>query len=155
MALNKRLGCLEGDLPENSEPAQLIRIVDDVFTYSGKLDFQPSIWKYIATPTFKKAMKVYDEQTTFVFKLHMFNACIKINTTMCNILFFRMCEKLTNEALNKIKQKNDGKIHVSENSEESVLEKLSKIDKNVAIVMSIDMLLAGVDTVLYFLFINC
>lgn len=68
LALNKRLGCLHGDLLEDSIPAQMIRIVEEVFVYSGKLDFEPSIWKYVSTPTFKKAMKVYDEQTTLVLK---------------------------------------------------------------------------------------
>lgn len=37
-----------------------------------------------------------------------------------------------------------------ENSEESVLQKLLKIDKKLAIVMALDMLMAGVDTVIIF-----
>lgn len=43
----------------------------------------------------------------------------------------------------KHQQKND------EEAELSVLEKLLKIDKNVAILMVLDMLMAGVDTVSY------
>lgn len=35
----------------------------------------------------------------------------------------------------------------NQNREKSVLEKLVKIDKHVAVVMALDMLLAGVDTV--------
>lgn len=38
---------------------------------------------------------------------------------------------------------------ISNTTEESVLEKLLKIDKRVAIIMALDMLMAGVDTVIH------
>lgn len=73
LALNRKLGCLKGDLPEDSTPAKMIRIAEDVFTYGAKLDFEPSPWKYITTPTYIKTMRIYNEQTTFVLQL---NICI-------------------------------------------------------------------------------
>lgn len=41
-----------------------------------------------------------------------------------------------------------------QNREPSVLEKLLKIDKHVAVVMALDMMMAGVDTVSTFIFLT-
>lgn len=152
LALNRRLGCLQGNLSDDSAPAKMIRLAEDVFTYSAKLDFQPSPWKYIATPTFKKTMKLYDEQTTYViynimylqlyFMIHTYNS---INHTYF-FLFFSMIESLVKDAIKKINEKED---NVDANEEPSVLEKLLKVNEKVAIVMSIDMVGAGVDTVIF------
>jgi cytochrome P450 family 12 len=49
-----------------------------------------------------------------------------------------------NEAVENLKLRDK---NVKDDHELSILEKLLKIDKNVAIVMSADMMLAGVDTV--------
>lgn len=65
LALDRRLGCLQRNLPDDSTTVKMIQLAEDVFTYSAKLDFRPSPWKYIATPTFKKTMKLYDEQTRY------------------------------------------------------------------------------------------
>lgn len=70
LALNRKLGCLQGDLPDDSIQAQMIRIAEEVFTYSGKLDFEPSPWRYISTPAYKKTMQIYDEQTKYVTHSH-------------------------------------------------------------------------------------
>lgn len=48
-----------------------------------------------------------------------------------------------NEALERLEREPSDKPE----SEQSVLEKLSKIDKKIATVMAMDMLMAGVDTV--------
>lgn len=57
-----------------------------------------------------------------------------------------MIERLVKEAIVEIKKKKDKMDN--EHAEPSVLEKLLKVDENVAIVMSIDMVAAGVDTVI-------
>lgn len=48
------------------------------------------------------------------------------------------------QAIEKLKNK---PLTTDENHEQSVVEKLLKIDKQVAVVMALDMMLAGVDTV--------
>lgn len=53
-------------------------------------------------------------------------------------------------ALEKLENKT--KDGTSETGEMSVLEKLLKIDRNLAIMMALDMLMAGVDTVIRSLF---
>ncbi|CAH2242870.1 jg26496 [Pararge aegeria aegeria] len=62
VALGDRLNCFDPNLPKDSPVKKLIQVVRDVLTVSEKLDFQPSLWRYIATPTFKKAMKFYGDQ---------------------------------------------------------------------------------------------
>ncbi|XP_077293107.1 cytochrome P450 CYP12A2-like isoform X1 [Arctopsyche grandis] len=118
LALNTKLGSLQGELSDDSTPAKMIKIAEEIFIYGGKLDFEPSIWQYFATPTYKRAMKAYDEQVTF-------------------------SQILIQKAIERIEAKSVGDLS---ESEPSVLEKLLKVDKNVAIVMALDMLLAGVDT---------
>lgn len=61
-----------------------------------------------------------------------------IFSIMC--IFLRMCEDLIKKALHNMNVNN-------ECSGRSVLKELSEIDPKVAIVMTLDMLLAGVDTV--------
>lgn len=58
-----------------------------------------------------------------------------------------MCEDLIKLALKEIDEKKDKNYINEEFSEPSVLEKLLKIDEKVAVVMALDMLVAGVDTV--------
>lgn len=86
-----------------------------------ELEFKPSLWRIIATPKFKEMMKVLDTMTDL------------------------SCEYV-DEAKAKLeeKSKNDTNSH-----EESILEKLLKIDPIIAKVMAMDMLFAGVDTVCY------
>ncbi|CAK1551624.1 unnamed protein product [Leptosia nina] len=63
VALGGRLNCLDPNLPEDSPARKLIQTVHDIFILSNELDFKPSFWRYFATPTYKKAMKSYAEQT--------------------------------------------------------------------------------------------
>lgn len=62
VALGGRLNCLDLNLPEDSPAKKLVSLVHEAFSLTEKLEFQLSMWKYFATPTFKKAMKCYDEQ---------------------------------------------------------------------------------------------
>ncbi|XP_053600108.1 cytochrome P450 CYP12A2-like isoform X1 [Plodia interpunctella] len=62
VALGGRLNCFDPNLPEDSPARQLIRIVHDIFEVAEQLDFKPSLWRFIATPTYKKAMHIYSEQ---------------------------------------------------------------------------------------------
>lgn len=62
VALGDRLNCFDTNLPKDSPARKLIQAVREVLTVSEELDFQPSLWRYIATPTFKKAMQYYGDQ---------------------------------------------------------------------------------------------
>jgi cytochrome P450 family 12 len=76
----------------------------------------PSIWRHYKTKAFKDLMKVSDDLTEIILKY-------------------------VDEAMENLKNQKPTEDH-----EESVLEKLLKINKNLAVVMCIDSLMAGVDT---------
>lgn len=62
VSLGRRLNCFDPNLAEDSNENKLIQCVHDIFSISHKLDFQPSLWRYISTRTFRRAMKLYEEQ---------------------------------------------------------------------------------------------
>ncbi|XP_050362999.1 cytochrome P450 CYP12A2-like [Nymphalis io] len=116
VALGGRLNCFNPNLTEDSPVKKLIQVVHDVMINAQKLDFQPSLWRYISTPTFKKTMKHYEDQ-------------IQLN------------EYFISKAIENLKNRKD-----SPNEEKGVLEKLLEIDHKVAVIMASDMLFAGIDT---------
>ncbi|XP_050678116.1 cytochrome P450 CYP12A2-like isoform X4 [Leptidea sinapis] len=116
VALGGRLNCLDPSLLDDSPARRLIQNVHDVFVMSEKLDFRPSLWRYIATPNYKKAMKCYAEQLN-----------------------------LSKYFINKAIEQNKNKVGENKD-EKGVLEKLLEIDERVATIMAGDMLFAGVDT---------
>lgn len=62
VALGCRLNCFDSNLPEDSPEKKLIKLVHEIFNVANELDFKPSIWRYYPTKTYKKAMKMYEEQ---------------------------------------------------------------------------------------------
>lgn len=111
IALDARLGIL--DDPEASVINQLIK---SFFQSSFDYDIQPSIWRYLKTPGFKKFLGTYE----------------KIN---------KIIMKYISEAVARFEKNPSSTDH-----EAGVLEKLIKIDRNIGIAMAEDMLFAGVDT---------
>jgi len=96
---------------------RLAHLVDEMFRYSYELDILPPLWRYITTPGFSKFMKVLDEIT---------------DITMDYV----------DEAMHKIETRGEDKPE----AEQGVLEKMLKIDKKAAVIVSSDMLLSGIDT---------
>ncbi|CAG9791829.1 unnamed protein product [Diatraea saccharalis] len=117
VALGRRLRCFDSHLPQNSPEKRLIKVVHDIFKSVEALDFKPSLWKYYPTKAYRRAMKSYEEQ---------------------EILARYFIDK-TIEELNVHKR-------VIAEDKKSVLEKLLEINKDIAVVMATDALLAGVDT---------
>ncbi|CAH2063620.1 unnamed protein product, partial [Iphiclides podalirius] len=62
VALGGRLNCFEPNLPVDSDVRKLIHIVHEFFSVADKLDFKPSLWRLYPTKTYKRAMKLYEEQ---------------------------------------------------------------------------------------------
>lgn len=58
------------------------------------------------------------------------------------------------EAIERMEAEEKAGVPPKAESEQSVLEKLLKVDKKIAQVMAMDMLLAGVDTVRYGVFLS-
>lgn len=123
VALDKQLGLITKNR-DNPKAKQLFQALNDLFTYSLEIEFKPSIWKYYKTPTFKKLMKSLDE-------------IVDVTSSYVN----EAIDRLELERKNGAPEKPDG--------EKSVLEKLIMIDKRIATVMAMDMLMGGVDTVIF------
>lgn len=100
----------------------MFKSLTEFFNYSMELELKPSIWKYYRTPTMKKVIKSLDHIT-------------KITTMYIE------------EAISRIENESKSDAAEKPHSEKSVLEKLIKVDKKIAMVMAMDLLMAGVDTV--------
>lgn len=102
---------------ENNRGTLLATAVDKMFQLVYKLDYMPSIWRYWTTPKFVQLMRTLDEIAGIV---------------------MAMVEESVQELERNPSQKTP--------DQQSVLEKLLKIDKDVAIIMAFDMLVVGIDT---------
>ncbi|XP_013107495.1 cytochrome P450 CYP12A2 [Stomoxys calcitrans] len=120
VALDKQLGLITKNR-DNPMAKQLFKALTDFFTYSMDVEFKPSIWKYYQTPTFKKLLASLDTITDIT-------------------------KTFIDEATARIEEESKNGAPEKPESEKSVLEKLIKIDKKIAMVMAMDMLMAGVDT---------
>lgn len=121
VALDKQLGLLKDSSTKDEKVSLLFKSLDEFFTYTADLEVKPSVWRYFKTPLLKKLMNAYD-----------------------NI------QKITLEYVNEAMERIDSEAKkgiVKTEIEQSVLEKLLKINKKVATIMAMDMLMAGVDTV--------
>lgn len=118
VALDTELGLIN-NAEKNPEAKEVIDGSRRTFELMYELDFEPSLWKIIPTPKYKKIVESFDKVTELTIKY--IDAAI---------------ERLKNDASTKDKPE----------SEKSVLERLLNIDREVAIVMAMDILLAGVDT---------
>uniref|UniRef100_A0A1I8NQL9 Cytochrome P450 n=1 Tax=Stomoxys calcitrans TaxID=35570 RepID=A0A1I8NQL9_STOCA len=120
VALDKQLGLI-GRNRDNPEAKLLFKSLTELFVYSMELELKPSIWKYYTTPTMKKVTESLDHIT-------------------------EITKKYIEEAIERIESEQKMDLPEKPESEKSVLEKLVKIDKKIAMVMAMDMLMAGVDT---------
>lgn len=119
VALNRRLNLLEDGIRDNALAQNLFQALKEFFQYSVQLEFFPSVWRYIPTLAYKRTMKALDIITDTAY-------------------FY------VSEAVRRIERDQN---HSTIVGGKSVLEKLIQVDKKVAIVMAMDLLLAGVDTV--------
>ncbi|CAD7090139.1 unnamed protein product [Hermetia illucens] len=116
IALDTRLGLISNKA--NEKAMEFIENLKLVFELAFDLEFNISIWRIVATPKYKKLMKVLDSLAD-------------------------SAREYIEEAAGKLKKR---KTESTKDHEESVLEKLLKIDPIIAQVMAIDMIFAGVDT---------
>ncbi|KAI8118151.1 Cytochrome P450 CYP12A2 [Lucilia cuprina] len=120
VALDKQLGLIT-EKRDNPQAMELFSALNGFFMYSVDVEFKPSIWKYYKTPTFMKLMKSLD--------------------TIVDVT-----SSYVNEAIERLEQERKNGVPEKPDNEKSVLEKLIKLDKKIATVMAMDMLMAGVDT---------
>ncbi|XP_070500423.1 cytochrome P450 CYP12A2-like [Chironomus tepperi] len=95
---------------------KLIKGIRDFFEMTAEYDGKASVWKYYQTKGFKELLNVYDTLTDVI--LHYIDQAIK--------------------EMNESSSSSD--------AEDSVLRKLLRADKRVAVIVVSDLMLAGVDT---------
>ncbi|XP_020813694.1 probable cytochrome P450 12a5, mitochondrial [Drosophila serrata] len=119
VALDRQLGLLTQE-GKDTEAPKLFQHLEDFFVLSADLEMKPSLWRYFKTPKLKKLMAALDDLQNITLS-YVEEAIVRL-------------EKEAKEGV------------VRPENEQSVLEKLLKVDKKVATVMAMDMLMAGVDT---------
>ncbi|XP_055907181.1 cytochrome P450 CYP12A2-like [Eupeodes corollae] len=119
VALDKQLGLIRKNR-DRADAKKLFTSLTIFLQSVYELDFQPSLWKYIWTPSFARYKKALD-------------------------IIFETIIGFVEESLEQMEKRNKNNSETLDR-ELSVLEKLIKIDKAIAIVMATDMLMAGVDT---------
>ncbi|KAG8221872.1 hypothetical protein J437_LFUL003248 [Ladona fulva] len=122
IALDKRLGCLAPNLPEDSEPQRMIHAVGDFFDNIFALEVGPPIWKVYPTAAWKKFVKALD-------------------------VFLEVSVKYVDEAIQHSKERKEKGM---DDNEPSVLERLlARSDQKSACIMAQDMMFGGIDTTSY------
>ncbi|XP_037951538.1 cytochrome P450 CYP12A2-like isoform X2 [Teleopsis dalmanni] len=119
VALNKQLGLIRNN-SDDPVAKKYFDIISEILILAGEFEIQPPIWKIISTPKFKRVMQLLDELQDITLNY--------IEETLVRLQEDRKNGTIRNEA------------------EKSILEKLFSIDKRIAMVLIVDMLLAGVDT---------
>ncbi|KAM7361974.1 uncharacterized protein ACRADG_012838 [Cochliomyia hominivorax] len=120
VALDKKLGLINENR-ENPMAKQMFATLNEFISLSLDIELKPSIWRYYKTPTFKRLMISLD-------------TILEITTHHIN------------EAIQRLEEERQRGVPEKTENKKSVLEKLLKIDKKIATVMAMDMLMAGVDT---------
>ncbi|XP_065349179.1 probable cytochrome P450 301a1, mitochondrial isoform X2 [Cloeon dipterum] len=118
VALDTRLGCLDANLEADSEPQKMIDAVHTLLIVMHNLELggEAFVWRHFPTPSWRKFIKTMD-------------------------FFVDVSHKYVLQAIEWSKSR-------PANQEPSALERLVKRDPNPtrAVVMALDMLMAGIDT---------
>ncbi|XP_059608811.1 cytochrome P450 CYP12A2-like [Phlebotomus argentipes] len=136
ITMDMRLGLLT----EKPDPIvdKLMLALKDFFQLSYELDFQPSVWKIYKTPKYSRFIETMDFMNEYEdFSLY-FHPELRL------LFFHRTVGKFVDKGVSNLmkKDKKDG----DKTKDDSILEKLYEIDKNFAVSMILDFMLAGVDT---------
>ncbi|XP_017105832.2 probable cytochrome P450 12d1 proximal, mitochondrial [Drosophila bipectinata] len=102
---------------ENPDALTLFKTTREIFQLAFSLDFQPSMWKVVSTPAYRRMKKALNDSLDVAHNL--------LKETQDNIEKRRLDgEKINNN---------------------SMLERLMVIDPKIAVIMGLDILFAGVD----------
>ncbi|EDW33349.1 GL20645 [Drosophila persimilis] len=102
---------------DNSDALALFRTSRDIFRYTFQLDVQPSAWKYVSTPTYRKMMRTLNESLD-------------------------VAQRVLAESQQLLEQRRRAGEQVNSHS---MLQRLMDIDPKLALIMGLEILFAGVD----------
>ncbi|SPP73984.1 probable cytochrome P450 12d1 proximal, mitochondrial [Drosophila guanche] len=102
---------------DNPDALTLFRTSRDILSYSFKLDMQPSMWKLVSTPTYRKMMRTLNESLD-------------------------VAQRFLAESQQVLEERRKAGEQVSGSS---MLQRLLAIDPKLALIIGLDILFAGVD----------
>ncbi|KAH0558311.1 hypothetical protein KQX54_015586 [Cotesia glomerata] len=119
VALDVRLGCLEDNLTDNSEPQKIINAAKFALRNVAELELKAPYWRYIPTRLWSRYVKNMN-------------------------YFIEVCMKYIDAAVERLKNKKS----VSD-SELSVVERIlaNEKDPKIAYILALDLILVGIDTI--------
>ncbi|XP_046395350.1 probable cytochrome P450 49a1 [Ischnura elegans] len=124
VALDTRLGCLESNLPPDSEPQKMIDAVGDFFDCFFDIEVNIPFWKIYPTSTWKRYVRALDT-------------------------FLEVSSKHVKAAMERSERRKAGG-GTQAGAEMSVLERLlARTDMREATIMAQDMMFGGIDTTSY------
>ncbi|XP_065086371.1 probable cytochrome P450 301a1, mitochondrial [Ochlerotatus camptorhynchus] len=120
VALDTRLGCLEPNLSPNSEPQQIINAAKYALRNVATLELKAPYWRYFPTPLWTKYVNNMD-------------------------YFVKVCMKYIKSATKRMNLSEGRALE----GEPSLLERVikSQKDERLAVVMALDLILVGIDTI--------
>ncbi|KAM8704090.1 hypothetical protein ACLKA7_008664 [Drosophila subpalustris] len=123
VCLNTRLGLL-AENRDSEEAKRIMKALGQIIELSFVLDMLPPFWKHLPDPNFKKLMRALDTITDF-------------------------CYGHIQQALKRIEDDaKSGSVSTEPGIEKSLLEKLSRVDRQTAVIIAMDLFFAGVDPTL-------
>lgn len=122
IAFNREMGIIR-KRRDNPDALALFSTSREIFQLIFKLDIQPSMWKLVSTPTYRKMMRTLHKSLD-------------------------VAQRLLEESSLELEQKRQSGEKVTSNS---MMERLMNIDPKIALIMGLDILFAGVDVTATFL----
>ncbi|KAH8372716.1 hypothetical protein KR009_003436 [Drosophila setifemur] len=116
VAFDRQMGLIRKNR-DNPDVLTLFQTTRDIFRLSFSLDIQPSMWKMISTPAYRKMKRALNDS---------------LDVTL----------KFLRQAQESLEQR---KLAGEEVSSNSMMERMIEIDPKIAAIMSLDILFAGVD----------
>ncbi|KAB7505202.1 putative cytochrome P450 [Armadillidium nasatum] len=120
VALNRRLGCLEPNLPEDSMQMQMIKCANNAVEAMNITEIRFPFWKLFATPSYKKLRKNHD-------------------------IFLRIADEIIRETEKNLLTKKASEDDAEMTLMETFLKTEGLTRKDV-VTMVLDMMFAGIDT---------
>ncbi|KAH8321558.1 hypothetical protein KR074_008752, partial [Drosophila pseudoananassae] len=104
---------------ENPDALTLFKTIREIFQLTFSLDFQPSMWKVVSTPAYRRMKKSFNDT-------------------------LEVAQKLMKETQDNIEKRGLSGENINGNS---MMERLMVIDPKIAVIMGLDALFAGVDAI--------
>ncbi|KAH8280332.1 hypothetical protein KR018_002884, partial [Drosophila ironensis] len=116
VAFDREMGLIRRNR-DNPEALALFQTSKDILQYIFELDIQPSMWRIVSTPAYRKMVRGLNESLD-------------------------VAQKLLRDTQDSLKKRQEAGEEINKNS---MLQRMMEVDPKMATIMSLDILFAGVD----------